>query len=100
LIEFLSEADSYKVKRVRRNPRVVCFLGKENGPPIHGLAEIIADPEAMRRCYRAYWKTHPLMMLFLAPILSRRIKQSTEVMVRVRPDESNILAGITDPRID
>ena len=100
LIEFLTPADSYKVSRARRNPRVVCFLSKEDGPAIHGLAEIITDPEAIRRCYRAYWKTHPVMMLFLAPALSRRIKLGTQVMVRIRPDESNILAGVTDPRID
>jgi hypothetical protein len=100
LIEFLSGADSYKVKRVRRNTRVVCFLGAENGPAIHGLAEIITDPSAIRRTYRAYWKAHPIMMLFLAPTMSRRIKDGTQVMLRVRPDESNILAGVTDPIID
>lgn len=100
LIEFLSEADSYKAKRVQRNPRVICFLGSSNGPAIHGLAEIVTDVEAIQRCYRAYWKTHPLMMLVLAPALRKRIKNGIQVMIRVRPDESNLLAGVTNPDLD
>jgi len=99
LIEFLSGADSYKVKRVRRNPRVVCYLGSEAGPSIHGSAEIISEPLPIRRCYRGYWKTHPLMMLVLAPALTRRIKSGGQIMIRVRPDDPNPLAGITDPQL-
>lgn len=100
LIEFLSTEDSYKVKRVRRNPRVVCFLGRADGHAIHGLAEIVTDTDAIRRCYRAYWKSHPVMMIFLASSINRRINDGRQVMIRVRPDESNLLAGVTDPQFE
>jgi hypothetical protein len=100
LIEFLSAGDSYKVKRTSHNPRVVCFLGSPDGPAIHGLAEIVTDIDAIRRCYKAYWKSHPVMMIFLAPSLGRRIKDGRQVMIRVRPDESNLLAGVTDPEFE
>ena len=100
LIEFLSAEDSFKVKRVRRNPRVVCFLGRSDGPAIHGLAELVTDTDAIRRCYRAYWKSHPVMMIFLASSINRRIKEGRQVMIRVRPDESNLLAGVTDPQFE
>jgi len=78
---------------------VICFLGNSKGPAIHGLAEIVTDVEAIQRCYRGYWKTHPLMMLILAPALRKRIRNGTQVMIRVRPDESNLLAGVTDPAL-
>lgn len=99
LIEFTTQANSYKMKRVRRNPRVVCFLGSKKGPAIHGRAEIVTDKEAIRRTYRAYWKTHPLVMIVLAYGISRRIEAGKSVLVRVRPDEPNPLAGVTDPRL-
>src|SRR5215467_438894 len=40
-IEFLTLDDSYKVKRIRRDPRVVCYIGDQNGPSIPGTAEIV-----------------------------------------------------------
>ena len=61
-IEFLTAEDSYKVKRVRANPRVVCYLGSKDGPSIAGTAEIVMGSDAMWRVLRAYWKTHPLVM--------------------------------------
>ena len=42
-IEFTTQTDSYKVKRVRRNPRVVCLIGSKEGPTISGTAEIVTD---------------------------------------------------------
>jgi len=99
-IEFLSGGDSYKVKRARRNPRVVSFIGSQDGPAINGTAEVITDIDAIRRCYRAYRKTHSLMMLVLAPTISSRIKSGSEVLVRIRPDDPNPLTGVNDPAID
>ncbi len=96
-IEFLTGGDSYKVKRVRRNPRAVCFLGKSKGSAIPGTAAIVADKEAIWRTYRAYWKTHPLPMVFLAFPISRRIRTAKEVLIRVRPDEPNPVSGVTHP---
>ena len=42
-IEFTTQTDSYKVKRVRCNPRVVCLIGSKEGPTISGTAEIVTD---------------------------------------------------------
>src|SRR6476646_307952 len=62
-IEFLTNKDSYKVRRVRRNPRAICYIGSKNGPTVVGRAEIIPEKAELARVYRAYWKTHPLLML-------------------------------------
>src|SRR5215467_6801258 len=56
-IEFLTGKDSYKVKRLRRNPRAICYVGNKNGPAVHGTAEILSDKTNLARVYRAYWKT-------------------------------------------
>src|SRR5258706_9239388 len=71
-IEFLTPGDSYKAKRVRRNPEVVCYLGAEDGPAIHGAASLITEAAEVGRGYRAYWKTHPLAMLLLGYFVRRR----------------------------
>ena len=98
-IEFLTLDDSYKVKRIRRNPRTVCFIGAKEGPHVPGTAEIVMDRTAIWRVYRAYWKTHPLIMAFIAFSISRRIKARKQVLIRVHPDEPNPLAGVTDPMV-
>ena len=96
-IEFITPGNSYKVKRVRRNPRVTCFVGGKEGPAISGKAEIIADRREVWRVYRAYWKTHPLVMVLLGLRLWIEIIAGTRVVVRLQPDEPNPLAGVTDP---
>ena len=96
-IEFLSLDDSYKVKRLRRNPRVICYIGDKEGPQIAGTAEIVMGRDALWRVYRAYWKTHTLVMAVIALPIRRRIKTRKQVLIRVRPDEPNPLAGVTDP---
>ena len=98
-IEFTTQTDSYKVKRVRRNPRVVCFIGSKEGPTISGTAEIVTDKDAVWRGYRANWKIHPLMILFLACGIRRRIKTGRSILIRVHPDEPNPLSGVTDPLV-
>jgi len=52
--------------------------------------------DALWRVYRAYWKTHPLVMAVIA-LIRRRIKTRKQVLIRFRPDEPNPLAGVTDP---
>ena len=96
-IEFITPADSLKVKRVRRDSRAVCTLGSKNGPVIEGRAEIIIEPTELWRVYRAYWKTHPLLMLLLWWPIRARIKSGKQVLLRVTPSEPNPLAEITDP---
>ncbi len=99
-IEFLTPANSYKVKRVRRNPRVVCFIGRKEGPAIAGTAEIITDQKEIWRVYRAYWKAHPLRMVLLIGLrVWIEITAHRRVVIRAQPDEPNPLGGITDPAL-
>lgn len=98
-IEFITPADSFKIKRVRRDPRAVCTLGKQDGLVIEGTAEIITEPAALWRVYRAYWKTHPLLMLVLWWPIRSRIKSGQQVLLRITPSEPNPLAGMTDPAL-
>lgn len=97
-IEFLTPGNSYKVKRARRNPRVTCYMGSENGPAISGTAQIITDRTELARVYRAYWKSHPVRMTIVIGLLIWvEMLLKKRVVVRVQPDEPNPLAGITDP---
>jgi hypothetical protein len=98
-IEFLTPDGSYKVKRVRRNPRVVCFLGAADGPSVQGAAEIVTDKPALWRVYRAYWHTHPLGMVLLAAVIGVRIALGRHVGIRVKIDPPNPLEGVTDPAL-
>ena len=95
-IEFLTADDSYKVKRIRSNPRVLC-IGNKDGPSVPGTAEIVMGRDATLRVYRAYWKSHPLVMTFVALPIRRRIRNRKQVLIRVLSDEPNPLAGVTDP---
>ena len=96
-IEFLTSEDSFKVKRVRAHPRVVCYVGSKDGPSIPGTAEIVIGRDAAWHVYQAYWKTHPFVMTVIALPIRRRIKTHKQVLIRVHPDEPNPLAGVTDP---
>ena len=33
-IEFLTNKNSYKVRRVSRNPKAICYVGSKNGPAV------------------------------------------------------------------
>jgi hypothetical protein len=99
VIEFLTGGDSYKVKRLKRDPRAVCNVGSKNGPEIRGTAEVVSDKEAAWRVYRAYWKTHPIIMLVIGLSISRHIKSGSQVLIRIRPDNPDLLRGVTDPII-
>ena len=97
-IEFLTPGSSCKVARVRRNPRVICYVGSKDGTAISGTAQIITDRTEVLRVYRKYWKAHPLRMaivigfrIWIEMLLNKR------VVVRVQPDDPNPLAGLTDP---
>jgi hypothetical protein len=95
-IEFLTPAQSLKAKRVSRNPRVECFVGEERVP---GIAEIVRDKDAIWRTYRAYWKTHPFIMMFIASGIRSRINSGEQILLRVKPDEPNPFDSTTDPVI-
>ena len=98
-IEFLTPDDSYKVKRIRRNPRTVCYIGDKEGLHILGTAEIVIDWNAIWRVYHAYWKTHPLIMALIVFSIRKRIETRKQVLIRVPPDEPNPFAGVTDPAV-
>jgi hypothetical protein len=97
-IEFLTPGDSYKVRRVRRNPHVVCYVGGKNGPAIAGTAQIITARDELARVYRTYWRIHPLRMaLMIGFRVWIEILLNKRVVVRVQPDDPNPLGGLTDP---
>jgi hypothetical protein len=96
-IEFITPAQSLKAKRISRNSKVVCQIGQQSVP---GTAEIIRDQDAVLRTYRAYWKTHPFLMIVLGLSIRSRVRAGDQVLIRVTPDEPNPFAGLTDPRID
>jgi Pyridoxamine 5'-phosphate oxidase len=93
-IEFLTSAESLKVKRIKRNPRVRCLVGEVEVP---GTAEVVTDKDAILQTYRSYWKTHPFIMLFIAPGIRSRLKSGKQALIRVTPDEPNPFDGMTDP---
>ena len=97
-IEFLTAGNSYKVKRLRRNPRAVCYVGRKDGPAISGTAQIISDRSEQSRLYRKYWRTHPIMMtLGIGLRVWIEMRLGNRVVVRVQPDEPNPLTGLDDP---
>ena len=97
-IEFLTREDAYKVKRVRRNPRVICYVGSKHGPEISGTANIITDRSEVARVYRNYWKAHPLRMaVAIGLVIWVEMLLNKRVLVRVQPDDPNPLAGLTGP---
>ena len=96
-IEFLTGKDSYKVRRLRRDPRAICYVGSMNGPSVAGRAEIVSDKAELARVYWAYWRIHPVFMtlgiglrIWIEMLLGNR------VVVRVDPDEPNPLAGLNE----
>lgn len=96
-IEFLTGKDSYKIRRLRRNPKAVCYVGSKNGPAISGTAQIISEKADLRRVYGAYWKTHPVFMLLSIGLrIWIEMLLGNRVVVRVVPDEPNLLAGISE----
>lgn len=96
-IEFLTPGDSYKVKRVRRNPHVISYVGSANGPAIPGTAQVITAREEIMRVYRNYWKVHPIMMALMIGLrVWIEILLNNRVVVRVKPDDPNPLAGFSD----
>ena len=103
-IEFLTRGDSYKVKRIRRNPRVICYVGSKllffcpDGPTISGTAKIITDRSEIARVYRKYWKAHPIRMaIVIGLVIWVEMLLNKRVVVQVQPDNPNPLAGLTDP---
>jgi hypothetical protein len=97
-IEFLTPRESYKVKRLRRNPKAISYVGRPGGPAIAGTAQIIEDKNDVACVYRAYWRTHPV---FMTIGIGLRIwigtLAGTRVVVRVEPDEPNPIAGLNHP---
>ena len=97
-IEFLTRGDTYKVKRVRRNSRVICYVGSKHGPTISGTAKIITDRSEVARVYRKYWKAHPIRMaIVVGLVIWVEMLLNKRVVIRVQPDDPNSLAGLTDP---
>ena len=94
-IEFITDGNSLKVKRARRNPQVVCFLGSQEGPAVHGTRELIEDRNEVWRGYQTYWKQHLAAMLVLWWPIRRNIERGRQIMVRVHPDDANLLRTLS-----
>ena len=93
-VEFLTGKNSCKVKRLRRNARAICYVGRKDGPAIAGTAQIVSEKAELRRVYRAYWKIHPVFMLLgIGLRVGIEMLLGNRVVVRVVPDEPNPLAG-------
>ena len=96
-IEFLTDKNSYKVRRLRRNPRAICFVGSKNGPAVAGTAQIVSEKAELARVYRAYWKTHPVFMLLgIGLRIWIEMLLNNRVVVRVDPDEPSPLVGFDE----
>jgi len=96
-IEFLTGKDSYKVRRVRRNPRVICYVGDKDCPAVAGTAQIVSEKAELARVYRAYWKAHPVFMLLgIGLRVGIEILLGNRVVVRVDPDQASSLAGVNE----
>jgi hypothetical protein len=96
-IEFLTGKDSYKVRRLRRNPRAICYVGSKNGPAVAGTAQIVSQKAELARVYRAYWKTHPVFMLLgIGLRIWIEMLLGNRVVVRVDPDKPSPLAGVNE----
>ena len=85
------------MRRLRRNPKAICYVGSKNGPAVAGTAQIITEKADLTRVYRGYWKIHPVFMLlgiglrvWIETLLGNR------AVVRLVPDEPNPLAGVDE----
>lgn len=95
-IEFLTGKDSYKVRRLRGNPKAICYVGSKDGPAVAGTAQIISEKSDLRRVYAAYWKTHPVFMLLgIGLRIWIEMLLGNRVVVRVVPDAPNLLSGVS-----
>ena len=96
-IEFLTGKNSYKVKRLRRDPRAICYVGSKNGPEVAGTAQIISEKDELTRVYRAYWKTHPVFMLLgIGMRVWVEMFLGNRVVIQISPDEPNPLAAVSE----
>jgi len=96
-IEFLTGKNSYKVKRLRRDPRAICYVGSKNGPEVAGTAQIISEKDELTRVYRAYWKTHPVFMLLgIGMRVWIEMFLGNRVVIQISPDEPNPLAAVSE----
>ena len=90
-----TELDSYKVRRIRRNPNVefaVCTAtGRLRGDLIGARAELLPDAET-QRVKRLLAKKYRLDLVFIRPIravqamLHRGQRPATEVIVAITPE--------------
>lgn len=77
-----SGVNTWKVKRIRRDPRVLVgpasFRGKERGPKVEGRAHVVADPGIDRLLRRKYgWQKRFL------DVLNRRTTSDTWAVLEI-----------------
>jgi PPOX class probable F420-dependent enzyme len=89
-----TDAASYKVRRIRRDPRVTIALctatGRLRGTPVPAWGELLPDTE-VSRVERLMARKYRVDLLFIKPIrslraaLHRRRPRGTPVVVEIRP---------------
>jgi len=89
-----TDGTSYKVKRLKRDPRVrvaACDMrGKRSGDWVEGSCSIVTDPDHSRRAYRALARKYGLQMSIVNFFsrLSGRIGRREMLEVTLHSDES------------
>ncbi len=75
-----SPGTAWKVKRIRRNPRVeiapCTFRGRATGPSLATVAHAL-DGEEARRAARALRRKHPILQGLLVPLAHRLLRCGT-----------------------
>jgi uncharacterized protein len=89
-----TDADSYKVRRIRRDPRVTVApctaTGRLRGTPVPAWAELLPDAEAAR-VDRLMSRKYRVDLLFIKPIrnlqaaMHRRRPRGTPVVLEITP---------------
>jgi PPOX class probable F420-dependent enzyme len=89
-----TDAGSYKVRRIRRDPRVTIApctaTGRLRGAPAPAWAELLPDTE-VARVDRLMARKYPVDLLFITPVralqaaLARRRPRGTPVVLEITP---------------
>jgi hypothetical protein len=96
-IEFLTLDDSYKVKRIRRNSRVICYIADKESPSVSGTAEIFMGRDSIWRVYRAYLEDASIDH-GIHRLANQKLNHKPRKSSHSRPPNvPNLLAGVTDP---
>jgi PPOX class probable F420-dependent enzyme len=88
-IYFCTQANSLKIRRIRRNPYVCVRLGKRKPWDFNCQARIIEDDADLQSILtRTYRRRYPLRWLLLGSRIKQRLMCSQEVIVELTPTDT------------